>query len=64
MRPFAEHQPVTIMCNAVRSLALGDPGLAGLEHTNGYWVTMALCWAAGITVLFAPLATLQFQRAT
>lgn len=62
MRPIAEHQPVTAMINAVRSLALGDPALAGLAHTTDYWVLLSLAYAAGITVLFAPLAVLQFQR--
>jgi ABC-2 type transport system permease protein len=62
MQPFAEHQPVTAMCNAVRSLALGDPALAGLAHTTTYWVLVSLAWAAGITVLFAPLAVLRFRR--
>ncbi|WP_291416744.1 ABC transporter permease [Actinophytocola sp.] len=61
MQPAAEHQPVTAMCDAVRSLALGDPALAGLAHTTGYWVLMSLAWAAGITILFAPLAVLQFH---
>jgi ABC-2 type transport system permease protein len=51
------------MCNAARSLALGNPALAGLTHTTGYWVILALIWTAGITVVFAPLAVLQFQRA-
>lgn len=63
MQPVAEYQPVTAMCNAVRSLALGDPALAGLAHTTGYWVILALIWTAGITVVFAPLTVLQFQRA-
>jgi ABC-type multidrug transport system permease subunit len=63
MQPVAAHQPVTAMCNAVRSLALGNPALAGLAHTTGYWVILALIWTAGITVVFAPLTVLQFQRA-
>ena len=29
LQPVAEHQPITVMTNAVRSLALGDPALAG-----------------------------------
>jgi ABC-2 type transport system permease protein len=62
MQPVAEHQPITAMCNAVRSLALGDPTLAGLAHTTSYWVILSLAWAAGITLLFAPLAVRQFQR--
>lgn len=63
MQPIAAYQPVTAMCNAVRSLALGDPALAGLPHTTTYWVFAALIWAAGITALFAPLTVLQYQRA-
>ncbi len=64
MQPIAEHQPVTAMCNAVRSLALGDPALAGLAHTTSYWVLVTLAWCAGITALFAPIAVLQYQRTT
>jgi ABC transporter DrrB family efflux protein len=62
MRPVAEHQPVTAMSNAVRSLALGDPALAGLGHTTTYWVVLSLAWAAGIVALFAPLAAVRYRR--
>lgn len=62
MQPVAEHQPVTIMCNAVRSLALGNPALAGLGHTTTYWALLSLAWAAGITLVFAPLATTLYRR--
>lgn len=61
-RPVAEHQPVTIMVNAVRSLAFGAPGPAGLGHTSGYWTAWALVWAAGIIVVFAPLAARRYRR--
>ena len=61
-RPVAEHQPVTIMVNAVRSLALGTPGPAGLGHTPSYWTAWALVWAAGIIVMFAPLAARRYRR--
>jgi ABC transporter DrrB family efflux protein len=62
MQPIAEHQPVTVMCNAVRSLALGDPALAG--HSTGYWVALSLIWAAGIAALFAPLALALYRRSS
>jgi ABC transporter DrrB family efflux protein len=62
MRPVAEHQPITIMSNAVRSLALGDPALAGLGHTTTYWVVLSLIWTAGIVLLFAPLAAIRYRR--
>jgi ABC-2 type transport system permease protein len=64
MQPIAEHQPVTVMCNAVRSLALGDPALAGLGHSTGYWVALSLIWSAGIAALFAPLALALYRRSS
>jgi ABC-type multidrug transport system permease subunit len=62
MQPVAEHQPVTVMCNAVRSLALGDPALAGLGHTTTYWAVLSLVWSAGILALFVPLAVALHRR--
>jgi ABC-2 type transport system permease protein len=62
LQPIAEHQPVTIMSNAVRSLALGNPAAAGLSHTTTYWVVLSLVWAAGLVVMFAPLAIIGYRR--
>jgi ABC-2 type transport system permease protein len=62
MQPIAEHQPITVMCNAVRSLALGDPALAGLGHSTTYWVSLSVIWSAGIVLLFAPLALALYRR--
>ncbi|HEY5987103.1 MAG TPA: ABC transporter permease [Streptosporangiaceae bacterium] len=64
MQPIAEHQPVSVMCNAVRSLALGHWALAGLGHTTSYWVTLSLIWSAGIAALFAPLALALYRRSS
>jgi ABC-2 type transport system permease protein len=61
MQPVADHQPVTIMCNAVRSLALGGPAMAGLDHTSTYWTLLSLAWAAGITLVFAPLGGILYR---
>jgi ABC-2 type transport system permease protein len=62
MQPVAEHQPISVMCNAVRSLSLGDPGLAGLGHSTTYWVALSLVWSAGIVAVFAPLAVARYRR--
>jgi ABC transporter DrrB family efflux protein len=62
MQPFAEHQPVSVMANAVRSLALGDPQAAGLGHSTAYWVTMAFAWAVALTVIFGGLCARAFRR--
>ena len=61
-RAVAEYQPVTFMVNAVRSLAFGNPGPAGLAHTTGYWSIWALAWTAGIILVFAPLASRRYRR--
>jgi ABC-2 type transport system permease protein len=62
MQPLAEHQPISVMCNAVRSLALGDPALAGLGHTTAYWAVLSLLWATGIVLVFAPIAVALYRR--
>lgn len=62
LQPIARYQPVTIMSNAVRSLALGNPAAAGLGHTTTYWVVLSLAWAAGLVVMFAPLAIIRYRR--
>ena len=62
LQPVAENQPITIMTNAVRSLALGDPSLAGLGGTTAHYVTLALVWSAGMIAVFAPLAVLRYRR--
>jgi ABC-2 type transport system permease protein len=64
MQPIAENQPVGVMCNAVRSLALGHPSLAGLSHSTSYWVMLSLIWAAGITAVFVPLALALYRRSS
>ena len=62
LQPVAEHQPLTIMTNAVRSLVLGDPALAGLDHSIGHWVVLSLLWSAGLIAVFAPLAVARYRR--
>ncbi len=59
---MAEHQPITVMCNAVRLLALGDPALAGPGHNTTYWALLSLAWAAGTTLVFATLAGILYRR--
>lgn len=64
LQPIAAYQPVTIMSNAVRSLALGNPAAAGLGHTTTYWVVLSLLWAAGLAAMFAPLTILRYRRSS
>jgi ABC-2 type transport system permease protein len=62
LQPFAEHQPITVMINAVRSLMLGSTEAAGVGHTTGYWVVLSLVWCAGILAVFSTLAVHRFAR--
>ena len=54
LQPIAEHQPITAMVDAVRSLTLG--------HGGGDHLTAALLWCAGLVVAFALLAVVRFRR--
>jgi ABC-2 type transport system permease protein len=62
MQPFAENQPITAVVDAVRSLALGDPALAGLSQSTGHYVVVSLLWSAGLVAVFAPLAIARYGR--
>ena len=62
LQAFAEHQPVTVMVDAVRALALGDSAEAVLGHSAGHYVVAAVLWAAAITVVFATVAVARFHR--
>jgi ABC transporter DrrB family efflux protein len=62
LQPFAEHQPITVMINAVRSLMLGGTQAAGVGHTTGYWVVLSMVWCAGILAVFSALAVARFSR--
>jgi ABC transporter DrrB family efflux protein len=63
LQVFAQYQPITMMVDAVRALALGDRAPALLGHSAGWYVTVSLLWAAGFVAVFAPLAVAKFRRA-
>lgn len=56
LQPIADHNPFTVVTNAVRALYNGmDPG-------NDLW--LALAWAAGITIVFSALSFRKFSSAS
>jgi ABC transporter DrrB family efflux protein len=61
LRPFAEHQPVTVLTDAMRGLMLG-PGALPPGHSVTGEVVSSLIWAAAITAVFAPLAVQVYRR--
>jgi ABC-type multidrug transport system permease subunit len=58
LQAFAKNQPVTLVINGMRSLALGRQA-GPLEPS--LWE--GLVWIAGIFVVFAPLAVRAYKRA-
>ena len=62
LQAFAEHQPLTYMVDAVRSLTLGPEAQAVLGHPTSYFVTRALLWTVGIVAVFLPVAVAKYRR--
>ena len=62
MRPFADHQPITVMVDAVRCLTQGPRVEALLPHHTAYYVAVSLLWTAGLITAFAPIAIARFSR--
>ncbi|HJT59472.1 MAG TPA: ABC transporter permease [Ktedonobacteraceae bacterium] len=56
LRAFAEHQPVSLIVNAVRGLLLNTPDASTI------W--QALAWCVGILIVFIPLAVWAYGKRT
>jgi ABC transporter DrrB family efflux protein len=56
LRAFAEHQPVSLIVNAVRGLLL--------NQSDASTILQALAWCIGILVVFIPLAVWAYGRRT
>ena len=56
LRVFAEHQPVSLIINAVRGLLLNTP--------DGSTILQALAWCVGILIVFIPVAVWAYGRRT
>jgi len=56
LQTFANHQPVTLIVNAVRGLLLNQP--------NASTIWQAIAWCVGILVVFIPLAVWAYGRRT
>ena len=56
LRAFADHQPVSIIVNAVRGLLTNNP--------NGSYIWQAVAWCVGILIVFIPVAVWAYGRRT
>jgi ABC-2 type transport system permease protein len=61
LQSFANHQPLTVMVDAVRALCLGDKASSVLGHSSGHYIGPALVWTLVICAVFAPLAAMRFN---
>jgi ABC transporter DrrB family efflux protein len=62
MQAFAEHQPVTVMVDAVRVLTQGRAAELLLGHGAEFYVVRSLAWSAAILAVFVPLAVAGYRR--
>src|SRR5262249_11588483 len=62
LQAFAEHQPVTAITNAIRSLMIGGTGPAHAGHSTAYWVGLSIVWCAVIAVGSGAIAVGRFGR--
>ena len=62
MRGFVQHQPITVMVDAVRALSQGPAAEALLGHTAGYFVVRSLLWSTALVVAFLPVAVWRFKQ--
>lgn len=62
LQAVAEHQPVTYMVDAVRTLTQGASAEAMLGHDATYFVVRALIWSLAIVLVFAPIAVGRYRR--
>jgi ABC-2 type transport system permease protein len=62
LQAVAEHQPLTVMVDAVRTLTQGPAAEVALGHSAGWYVIRSLAWAAGVIAVFAPLAVARYRR--
>jgi ABC-2 type transport system permease protein len=62
LQVYAEHQPVTVMVDAVRVLTQGPAAEAMLGHSAEWFVVRALAWSAAILAVFVPLAVARYRR--
>ena len=56
LRPFAEHQPISLLINAIRGLILNHPDVTAT------W--QAIVWCVSLLAIFIPLAIWAYERRT
>lgn len=62
LQAVAEHQPVTYMIEAVRTLTQGAQAEALLGHSTSYFIVRSLIWSVALLAIFIPVAIARYRR--
>jgi ABC transporter DrrB family efflux protein len=62
LQAFANHQPITVMVDAVRALCLGDSAQTVMGHSASHYIVPALLWSAALIAAFGSVAVARFRR--
>jgi ABC-2 type transport system permease protein len=62
LRTIAEHQPVTYMTDAVRTLTGGARAEALLGHSASFFLVRSLVWTAAIILIFGTIGIARFRK--
>lgn len=62
LRAFADHQPITVIANAMRGLMLGGGSLEPGQTVGGE-IILSFAWITGITLVFSLIAIRVYRRA-
>jgi ABC-2 type transport system permease protein len=62
LQAVAEHQPITPMIEAVRTLTQGAKAEALLGHSASYYVVRALAWSVALVAIFGYLSVARYRK--
>jgi ABC-type multidrug transport system permease subunit len=62
LRVFADHQPVTVLVNAVRYVSGGDLGVVDLPQPGFVYVNLGLLWCVAIMIVTVPACIALVRR--
>ena len=62
LQGFAEHNPISVLANALRGLFQVDPSLTAADTRSQ--VIQSIAWTVGILLIFVPLSIARYRRTT
>jgi len=62
LQPFAKHNPVTVLSDALRGLFHVNPALTTAD--TRWALIQSVAWIAAILVVFIPLSVIKYRSST